>query len=229
MYMLIGELVETAEHYPSEQSLPYFAGVFALRSCVVLTHPLHPMYTKINKFLHKGPAWNLDKMPSYWADRILLHPPTEDDGYCTEVEWLLDFLVDGLRTPRVCLRLVYIPLFVLTNSQDMEVYRRSNIFERLLTLRASASLPSSCSEKIVHLLYRCTYVNGGTTWITRCGLLSWVQNELALNTRTPAQRFLLRSLVKRVYESSDVNKVDDWSGGGATKLIANAGIEIAVV
>jgi len=36
-------------------------------------------------------------------------------------------------------------------------------------------------------------------------------------------------LVKRVYESSDINKVDDWSGGGATKLIANAGIEIAVV
>lgn len=229
MYMLIGELVETAEHYPSEQSLPYFAGVFASRSCVVLAHPLHPMYTEINKFLHKGPAWNLDKMPSYWADRILLHPPTEDDGYRTEVEWLLDFLVDGLRTPKVYLRPLYILLFVLTKSQDMEVYRRSNIFERLLTLHTSASLPGSCSEKIVHLLYRCTYVDGGTTLITRCGLLSWVQNELALNTLTPAERFLLRSLLKRVYETSDINKVDDWSGGGATKLIFNAGTEIAVV
>lgn len=105
--MLIGELVETAEHYPTEQSLPYFAGIFASRSCVVLAHPLHTMYTKINKFLHKGPAWNLDKLPSYWVDRILLHPPTEDDGYHTEVEWLLDFLVDGLRTAKVCLRLLY--------------------------------------------------------------------------------------------------------------------------
>ena len=60
------------------------------------------MYTKINKFLHRGPEWNLGKMPSYWADKILLHPPTEDDGYRMEVEWLLDFLVDGLRTPEVC-------------------------------------------------------------------------------------------------------------------------------
>lgn len=120
-------------------------------------------------------------------------------------------------------------IYILTNSQDMEIYRRSNIFERLLTLRASASLPSSCSVKIVHLLYRCTYVNGGTTLITRCGLLSWVQNELALNTRTPAERFLLRSLVKRAYETSDIVKVDDWSGGGAPKLIANAGNEIAFV
>lgn len=65
--------------------------------------------------------------------------------------------------------------------------------------------------------------------ITRCGLLSWVQNELALNTRTPAERFILRSLVKRVYETSDITKVNDWSGGGATKLITNAGTETAFV
>lgn len=124
---------------------------------------------------------------------------------------------------------IHFVVCILTKSQDMEIYRRSNIFERLLTLRASASLPSSCSVKIVHLLYRCTYVNGGTTLITRCGLLSWVQNELALNTRTPAERIILRSLVKRVYETSDITKVNDWSGGGATKLITNAGTETAFV
>ena len=65
--------------------------------------------------------------------------------------------------------------------------------------------------------------------ITRCGLLSWVQNELALNTKNLAERCLLRSLVKRVYETSDTKKIDDWSGGGAIKLIANAGTEVALV
>lgn len=65
--------------------------------------------------------------------------------------------------------------------------------------------------------------------ITRCGLLSWVQNELALNTKTTAEKCLLFSIVKRVYQTSDINKVDDWSGGGATKLLASPGIETAVV
>lgn len=81
----------------------------------------------------------------------------------------------------------------------------------------------------MHLLYRCTYVNGGTTLITRCGLLSWIQNELALNTKTRAEKFLLFSIVKRVYLTSNTNKIDDWSGGGATRLLASPGIEIAVV
>ena len=103
VYILLGEVVETAEHHPVEQPLPYFVGVFAARSCTVLANPLHPMYTKINKFLHRGPEWTVNKMPSYWADRVLLHPPTEDDGYRAEVEWLLHSLLDGLRTPEVCL------------------------------------------------------------------------------------------------------------------------------
>lgn len=101
LYMLIGELVETTRNHPVAQPLPYLVGVFAAQSCRILTDPLHPMYIKINKFLHKGPEWNVNKMPSYWVDRVLLHPPTDDEGYRAEVEWLLDFLLDGLRTPEV--------------------------------------------------------------------------------------------------------------------------------
>lgn len=100
--MLLGEVIETVEHLVLEAPFPYFAGVFASHCFLVLTEPLHPLYTKLNTFLHKGPRWKIDKLPSYWIDRILLQPPTEDDGgYHAETGWLLDFLFDGLRKPYV--------------------------------------------------------------------------------------------------------------------------------
>ena len=101
IYMLLGEVIETVEHLVSETPFPHFAGVFASRSYLILAAPLHPLYTKINNFVHKGPQWKVDKLPSYWIDKIILQPPTEDDGYRAEIEWLLDILLDGLRTANV--------------------------------------------------------------------------------------------------------------------------------
>ena len=65
------------------------------------------MYTKINKFLNKGPEWNVVKLPSYWVDRVMLHPPTDDDSHHEEVKWLLDVLIAGLRTSVVRSSLVF--------------------------------------------------------------------------------------------------------------------------
>lgn len=100
-YVLAGELIETAKDMSSETALPYFAGVIAATSLSILANPLHVMYTKINKFLIKGPQWNVMKLPSYWVDKVLLHPPTDDDAHYEEVRWMLDVLIDGLRTPAV--------------------------------------------------------------------------------------------------------------------------------
>lgn len=55
------------------------------------------MYSKVNKFLNKGPSWNVQRILSYWIDKILLREPEDDDGYDLEVEWLLKLLVNGLR------------------------------------------------------------------------------------------------------------------------------------
>ncbi len=59
------------------------------------------MYTKINRFLNRSPQWNVVKLPSYWVDKILLHPSTDDDTHYEEVKWVLDALIDGLRTKAV--------------------------------------------------------------------------------------------------------------------------------
>lgn len=101
VYMLLGEVIETVEHLTSDTSFPHFAGAFASRSLLVLAEPLHPLYFKVNSFLHKGPQWKVDKLPSYWINKIILQSPSEDDGYCAETKWLLDFLLDGLRTANV--------------------------------------------------------------------------------------------------------------------------------
>jgi nucleolar pre-ribosomal-associated protein 1 len=59
------------------------------------------MYGKVNKYLQKRPSWETEKLPSYWIDRVILHEPENDDGYLEEVNWLLDLLVNALRTAQV--------------------------------------------------------------------------------------------------------------------------------
>ena len=103
VYLLLGELSESARSIIPSGPLPSFASVLAAKCLLVLNEPLHYMFTKVNKFLNKGPEWNVKKLPSYWIDRVLLHPPVEDDAHHREVAWVLDILIDGLRTPLVSL------------------------------------------------------------------------------------------------------------------------------
>ena len=105
-YVLGGEIVDTAEKVIAGGPLPYYAGILAANFFLVLDDPLHFMYEKVNKFLNRGPAWDLTKLPSYWVDKVLMNPPTDDDRHHQEAEWLLDGLIDGLRTsavsPEIC-------------------------------------------------------------------------------------------------------------------------------
>jgi len=208
--MLAGELVETAKNVIDESPLPYFAGVLAVHLLSIIANPLHLMYGKVNKFLNRGPSWTVTKLPSYWVDKILLNPPTEDDAHYLEIEWLLNALIDGLRTPTVS-NSAYSYIDRADESKDFDIYRRCNIFERLLSFSASPSSPRVCSQKIVDLLFRCTYVDGSTTLITRCGLLSWLSTCLTTQKTSDVMGDGLRSLSTRVYETSDQDRVNEWS------------------
>ncbi|KZF23290.1 hypothetical protein L228DRAFT_246044 [Xylona heveae TC161] len=192
-YLLIGEVCETASPIIDNAPLPYFVGSLAARSATVITDPLHPLYAKVNRFLNKGPSWNVQRVPSYWIENILFHPPEEADSHYREIEWLLDILIDGLRTP-----------------QEMDTYRLRNVFERFLSLYASPFLPKTIKEKIMHLIFRATFVQGSTTLITRTGVINWVQTRLAVGD---ANRTVLLKLAERLYDTCDKARVDDWSGG----------------
>ena len=98
--MVCGEIIETAANVVDDP-LTYYAGVLAADLFRVVNDPLHLMYVKVNEFLNRGPEWYVTKLPSYWVDTVLMKPPTDDDGHYQEAEWLLDGLIDGLRTSAV--------------------------------------------------------------------------------------------------------------------------------
>lgn len=99
------------------------------------------------------------------------------------------------------------------NAQDMEIYRHCNVFERLLSLCASPSFPETCSIRVLELLFRCTYIEGSTTLITRCAVVSWIVSRLTQKGTSEWGTARLRALAWRLYETCDRGYVNDWSNG----------------
>ncbi|KAL4802654.1 ribosome 60S biogenesis N-terminal-domain-containing protein [Aspergillus unguis] len=199
-YILIGELLETVKRIGVDSPVPWIVGECASSCLAVLVNPMHKLYAKVNKFLQKAPSWEVEKIPSYWIDKILLHEPELDDGYFEEIAWLLDLLVKGLRTER-----------------DMEIYRRSNVFERVLAFYDSPGAGFSSKKKILHLLYRAVQVKGSTTLITRAGIISWIQSQLPAVTGRDAST--LTAIAHSLYQSSDHDRAATWSGGSVSRAV----------
>ncbi|KAK5171613.1 hypothetical protein LTR04_000896 [Oleoguttula sp. CCFEE 6159] len=208
--LLLGELIETSRTVIESQALPYIVGVFAARALTVLTDPSHFMYLKINKFLQRGPSWNIGRLPSYWAEKTILAEPDDDDAYHKEVGWLVDLLTDGLRS-----------------TADMDIYRARNVFERVLVLYGAPSSSKQLKEKLLRLVYRATLVEGSTTLITRSGLLSWIHSQVASQDEN---RSTLQWLAKQLYDSCDRERVDEWSWKGASITVQalSAAVEASI-
>lgn len=94
----------------------------------------------------------------------------------------------------------------------MEVYRRANVFERLLSLYQSPSLNESSRRNILHIIYRAAQVGGSTTLITRAAVMSWIQVQTAEVEKTK-DIALLAALAQTLYDTSDRERVDAWSAG----------------
>lgn len=93
----------------------------------------------------------------------------------------------------------------------MEIYRRANVFERILSLYQSPTLSASARRKILHVVYRAAQVGGSTTLITRTAIISWIQIQAAEADTQNAT--MLSALARVVYETSDHERVDSWSTG----------------
>jgi len=101
--------------------------------------------------------------------------------------------------------------------QDMEVYRRANVFERILSLYQSPTLGPVARRKILHIVYRAAQVGGSTTLITRSGVISWIQIQAAeAEEKDHAQ---LAALARVLYERCDRERVDAWSNGTLGHLV----------
>ncbi|KAJ5489135.1 hypothetical protein N7539_004025 [Penicillium diatomitis] len=194
VYTLAGELLETVNQIGLEEPVPWIVGECAANCLRILISPLHKVYGKVNKFLQKAPVWEVEKLPSYWIDKILLNEPELDDGHLDEIDWLLGMFVKGLRS-----------------QADMEIYRRANVFERILSLYQLPTLNDTARRKILHIIYRAAQVGGSTTLITRAGVLSWIQIQVA--EAEVKEAALLGALARTLHETCNRERVDTWSGG----------------
>jgi nucleolar pre-ribosomal-associated protein 1 len=93
----------------------------------------------------------------------------------------------------------------------MEIYRRANVFERILSLYQSPTLSEVARRKILHIIYRAAQVGGSTTLITRAAVISWIQVQVAEGDVKEVA--LLAALARTLYETSDRERVDAWSAG----------------
>ncbi|KAF5014197.1 hypothetical protein F66182_14898, partial [Fusarium sp. NRRL 66182] len=203
VYLLLGEVRETVNQVGFETRLPSISGHCAVACLMVLHEPLNKIYGKVNRYLQRRPWWEVEKIPSYWIDQILLHQPEDDEGHYDEVNWLLDMLVNGLLTP-----------------EDLNIYRRANVFEHILSVYNAPSSNAVMKKKILHLLFRATQVGGGTTLITRAAALSWIQSCVA---NSDMYATLLKELAQAIYESSDGERVGSWSGHSISGTIESFG------
>ncbi|KAI9827209.1 MAG: hypothetical protein M1832_005346 [Thelocarpon impressellum] len=186
--LLLQELAATARTLIDAAPLSTYLAVFASRAVLVQANPQHCLYGKINHFLHQGPRWDAEKLPL--MHKILLHPPDNDDAHYEELGWLLDTTVQGLRTAR-----------------DMDIYRRSNVFERFLSLYITPHLPHKLKMKIASLLVRAANTEGGsTTLITRAGVLSWIEvpEDIILGPPKTAFASAIFRTASKSLESSEI-------------------------
>ncbi|KAM3067183.1 hypothetical protein ACMFMG_005448 [Clarireedia jacksonii] len=190
IWLLLCELVETSKPVIDTEPLPTLISSFASHAIAVLCDPLHYLYPKINKFLSQGPSWEVDKIPL--IHKILDESPSLDDQHYSEMSWLLNYMLDGLRS-----------------SRDMDIFRKRRVFEKLLSLYNSPYLKEGLRGKILKLLFRATTIEGGsTTLITRFSGMTWLEAQIALGGGTP-----LKVLMQRIMDSSDKTRVEGWKSG----------------
>jgi nucleolar pre-ribosomal-associated protein 1 len=190
IWLLLCEVVETARKTIDQEPLPTVISAFASHAISVLSDPLHQLYPKINHFLSQGPTWEVDKIPLMY--KILDEPPSLDDAYYQETNWLLTCMLAGLRSPA-----------------DMAIYRKRRVFEKLLSIWNNIFLAPGIREKILRILFRGTTIEGGSaTLITRFSTMTWLQAQVALGTGMS-----LKALMERILESSDHQWVKKYSKG----------------
>ncbi|PHH76499.1 hypothetical protein CDD80_1503 [Ophiocordyceps camponoti-rufipedis] len=200
IWLLLSELAESSRSQIESGPVPSAFVAFAMHALDVVQSPLHPLYPKLNRYLTRSPMWPPDKLPL--AHDILHGEPSEDDKYYTEIAWLLDYLLDSLRTQR-----------------DMDVFHGKKWLEKLLALGSNPYLRTGLRTRLLKLVYRASCIQGGsTTLVTRFGVLSWLHGQQAAADAAD-EAAVCERLMRRVWDTCDHHRVSAWSHGGAQTLV----------
>jgi nucleolar pre-ribosomal-associated protein 1 len=221
LYLLHGELLETCvDNEINEKPMADIAIAFAAKAVDVLKDPTHALYVKVNDFLNRGPIWRVRSMCAYWLEQVLLHPPGDADtegAYWREVVWVLEWLVDGLRT-----------------NDNFDIMRRNSVFEKTMALFFHAaldrrrfvelvvdtdalarepSLQAKIRPLILRLVARAALVGGATVLITGAGVLAWLKDVKSLVASEKRASKVVEDIEKAILQHADQEKIRDWSGG----------------
>jgi nucleolar pre-ribosomal-associated protein 1 len=201
IWLLLSELAETARESNNihDGPLPSPIASFACHALNVLRDPLSSLYSKVNVFLTRGPCWSLDRLPL--VDEVLAEESGMGDVYYAQANWLLGYLMDGLRT-----------------KQDLELFHKKRakgpVLERVLVLAANPYMRVPLRSQVLRLLYRATCIEGGsTTLTTRFGIVNWLEARQA-GCADAVEAAVYGGLKRRIWETCDQERVRAWSRGG---------------
>jgi len=90
----------------------------------------------------------------------------------------------------------------------MELYRKANVFERILSLYTSPQISTELQHKTLQVVYRAVQVWGGMTLITRAGILSWIDIQIAVTKGQDTG--ILLALKSAIEHSVDRMEVEAW-------------------
>ena len=192
LHLLLGELLETVRSKGLTQPLPTVVPEFAALFARILHDPADRMYGKVNRFLLKAPHWDLDRILTYWMSKTLLTEPETDDGHHLEVDRLLQTLMNGLRTP-----------------EDVEVYRRAGVWERVCALALTRGCTFQARRRVLGIVWRTMEVTGGKEMlIRRAGIRGWL---MVMKTRTEGEdRRIVEALLQDLKVVEESEEIKEW-------------------
>ncbi|KAK5079633.1 hypothetical protein LTR70_006484 [Exophiala xenobiotica] len=163
VYLVLGEVCETLIQQRTSQPQPTIIPELADTLIRIMTHPTHSLYAKANKFLLHKPSWPAKHVTLYWLEKVLHRDPDDPDAWTAETEWLLQLFLRGLRT-----------------QIDLDLYRRTGLWEKVLSLYSSPVLTQPNKQLILALLRVACSISGGVDMLwTRFGVHSWLRMKEA--------------------------------------------------
>lgn len=189
---------------------PSILAELAVHFLPIISDPASPLYRKTNEFLLQGPAWTAHRLIPYWTRQTFLSETSSDDTPGTnaqhaEIASFLDLLILSLRTV-----------------EDLDLYRRAQIFTGLFTYYLSPASPKETRRRILHLVHCALHIPGGSdTLITRVGVREWL--AVARNVRDHSghgpsrmgkvdleMRRLIDALGREVMHTCDSHAIAKW-------------------
>ena len=193
VYLVLGEVCETLMQQGTSRPQPTIIPELANELLHIMLNPTHSLYARANKFVLQKPSWPAKRVVLHWTEQIFYREPDDVDAWTAEVEWLLRLLIKGLRT-----------------ETDLDLYRRTGLWEKVLSLYSSPVLAHRCQQLILASLKTACSITGGIDILwTRFGVYSWFRmREVTDNDNDNAKQ--IRALREKMEKECSQELIETW-------------------